>query len=130
LLIYILKRIYYLLRYLVGLRWLLDLLSKVGNGYANMAKASKYAKYYGIIFKSSLILGLILCLIFKYMKMSKLNSLMEDELNKKGEDNVKDINKENNENEETDISNNNLNNENKVISEERWKNVFLQKKII
>jgi hypothetical protein len=100
------------MRYMITLKWLFDLFYKLNSVYGDKIHKTKHFKYFSIISKIIIALGIIICLLIRYYKMSKLNSLEDpkDSIN----DNV-DIN----DTETNDISIRDQNYLNR-ISEERW----------
>lgn len=122
LLINLLKKIFRLLKYVLTLRWIIDLISKTNSVYAKVIYSSPYFKSFTFLFRFTIISGILACLILKYWKMNQIKSLT-DENNKEIKDsvdnterlNINDINKK-----EDNILLNEYNT-NLIKSEERWK---------
>lgn len=122
LLINLLKKIFGLLKYVLTLRWIIDLISKTNLVYAKVIYSSPYFKSFTFLFRFTIISGILACMILKYWKMNQIKSLT-DENNKEIKDsvdnieglNINDVNKK-----EDNILLNEYNT-NSIKSEERWK---------
>lgn len=117
LLLNIIKKLFNFIKYLFTLKWMFDLIGKTNSIYSNIIYSSKYFKSFAFIFKTSLILGIVACLILKYLKTNKLTSL-----NDKDDEQINtEINKEENKEDEEVKFNIKDQFTNIIQSEERWK---------
>jgi hypothetical protein len=121
-LINLLKKIFRLLKYVLTLRWMIDLIAKTNSVYAKIIYSSPYFKNFSLLFKFSIISGILACLILKYWKLSQIKSITDE-----NKEQIKDS-PDNNDIQNIDYTNknedNNLINEdyvNIIKSEERWK---------
>ena len=61
----ILKKILKAIKYLMTLKWLFDIISKLNSVYGKLIYKTKYFKSFAIIYKLILILGIIIGDVFK-----------------------------------------------------------------
>jgi hypothetical protein len=75
------------------MRWIFQIIANMNNTYSDIIYKSKGFKNLAFIYKSLLILGIIACLILKYLKLSQIKNIKDEpkeEEKKDNEDNVSD----------------------------------------
>eukprot|EP00340_Litonotus_pictus_P009645 CAMPEP_0170518554 /NCGR_PEP_ID=MMETSP0209-20121228/4220_1 /TAXON_ID=665100 ORGANISM="Litonotus pictus, Strain P1" /NCGR_SAMPLE_ID=MMETSP0209 /ASSEMBLY_ACC=CAM_ASM_000301 /LENGTH=240 /DNA_ID=CAMNT_0010804157 /DNA_START=1 /DNA_END=723 /DNA_ORIENTATION=- len=93
----LIKNLLKLIKYIITLRWIMDILLKSGELTKYYLVQSKYIGSMILFYKVSLGLGILICLYLKYSKTNQLKNVLEEEDRKdEEEENTKDnIEKEN-----------------------------------
>lgn len=118
------------LKYLITLQWLFDTFNKFGSGFNHITYHSKLFGYIIYFYKILLVVSIIALICLKIWKSLKINKLDSDD--KKDDENNNNDKTDNYEINGDNKNNNGLNNirsdsnvnrpENKITSDERWKN--------
>lgn len=122
--IYLLKKTIAIIKYFIKLQWIIDIFSKTNSVYSNIIHKTPYYKYIRVIFRSSIIIGIIVCLVLKYWKMSHMTKL-DSEIEDKNDENKKLYEDKLNDDYDPyhdEMTNENSLGNNNLQSEERWDN--------
>jgi hypothetical protein len=123
-----LKKAVNFLKYLITLQWVFDTFNKLGCGFKQVTYHSKTFGYIIYFYKILLVVSIIALICLKIWKSLKINKLDTDKEDIQRDDieetNKNDNNKENKNNIVNNTRSDSVLNrpENKVTSDERWKN--------
>lgn len=121
------KKAIYFLKYLITLQWVFDTFKKFGGSFNYVTYHSKTFGYIIYFYKILLVVSIIALIFLKIWKSMKINKLDDTEEKEKKENiNLEEINNNDNkaDNGSTLIRSDSIVNrpENRVTSDERWKN--------